>query len=69
MLGSTIRNIGPSATKNFLNMRFALEIRTDFLNPFRMNWRGKASTIVPYPIKNGVALRPPYRLKITGKEL
>ena len=67
--GSAIRKIGTSTTKSSMNMKFVLQLKTDSMHPFRINWMVKASTIVPYPTKNGVAFYPPWRLNITEKEL
>ena len=62
-----IRQIGMSATKNYLRMKFSLPLRTNSIKPFRTNWRIKERTIIPYPTKNGVTFCPPQRLKIKGK--
>ena len=50
-------------------MIFVLQLGTDFLHPFRINWMTKFRTIVPCLINIGVTFCPSWRIKITGKEL
>ena len=50
-----------------MNVLFTLPLITDSLNPCRISWRVNMSTIVPYPMNNGVTCCPLWRLNIIGK--
>ena len=67
--GSTMSNIGLSATNNYISMIFSLQLGTDLLHLIGMNWITRSRTIVMYPTQNGVTLFLPRRLKMTGKEM
>ena len=66
---SDISQIGTSATKNYMGMKFSFPLRTDSLRPCRMNWRIKLRTIVPWPMNNDVAFYPPWRFNITVNDI
>ena len=64
-----MKQIGPSVTKNYLRMRFTLQLGMEFLHPCRINLTNKFSNIVPCLINNVVTLCPLWRLEIIGKDL
>ena len=66
---STLRHIGPSTTNIYLRMKFALQRWSDFIHPGRMKLMEKFSTIFPWLVNTCVTLWPPWRLKVTVREL
>ena len=64
-----MRYIELPATNNYMSMRLVLQLETKLIHPYGTNWMEKIRNIFPFFMKNGVTSCPPWRFKITGKDL
>ena len=55
----------PSTTENSTRIILALQLRTYFQHPCRINWRSKMKIITTCPTKDGMSFYPEWRKNIT----